>query len=183
MKLIHGSLSKYTLINGIQIAVAPRDSPPFPVDVMVFEEDTNLILTVDPVIEHEDEHIIRTMTDIMTVKKHKPGSVVVNGNSWYTIVIDLDSDPVCKAEWCERAIEQVLRLALKNKVTGIALPIIGTVHGALSLEEQLKCLLEKVETLSPQVLKQIWLIVPRKQVRIVKEIVTVFSGADRMTSS
>ena len=74
MKLIHGGLSKHTFINGIQVAVAPKESPPFPVEVMVYEEDTNLILTVDPVIEHEDEHIIRTMTDIMETKKHKPGS-------------------------------------------------------------------------------------------------------------
>ncbi len=161
MKLIHGGLSKHTLINGIQVAVAPRESPPFPVEVMVFEEDTNLILTVDPVIEHEDEHIIRTMTDIMTAKKHKPGSVVVNGNSWYAVVLDLDKDSVCREEWCEEALGHILQLLEQNRISSIALPILGTVHGNLQVERQLQCFLIQMSAMNPYpyALKQLWIVI------------------------
>lgn len=67
MKLLNGGLSQYIGINGIKVAAAPQQLPPFVVEVIVFEEDTNLILTVDPVIEYEE---------------HTPGSVAMNGSSW-----------------------------------------------------------------------------------------------------
>ncbi len=172
LKLLQGGLpKKTTAINTIQIAVAPKESPPFPVEVMVFEEDTNLILTVDPVIEHKEEHIIRTMTDIMTAETHKPGSVVVNGNSWYAVVIDLDSDPICRKEWCEKAIKQVFQLAEKNRVSSLALPILGTVYGNLQIEYNLQYLLGIVSTMTPCALKRLWIAAPQKDVGQIRKIV------------
>ncbi len=96
MQLIHGGLLQHTLINGIQVAIAARKSLPFPVEAMVFEEDRNLILTVDQAVDYIEEHPIRTMTAVMEAQKHKPGSVVINGKSWYAVVIDLDREAICR---------------------------------------------------------------------------------------
>ena len=128
MKLVYGGQAKDIFFRGINITLAPRETPPFSVDVMVFEEDTNLVLTVDQEKEYVMEHPIRIMTDIMNAPKHQPGTVVTNGNSWYAVVIDLDEEPICRKEWCEKAFEQVLQLAKKTggDFPGIAAPWLWT---------------------------------------------------------
>jgi len=170
MKLIHGRLSNDILIKGIKLAIAPKETPPFAVEVMVFEEDTNLVLTVDPIKEYALEHPIRTMTDIMNATKHQLGTVVTNGNSWYAVVIDLDSEPICRQEWCEEALEKILQLVKKTGVMSLALPILGTGHGNLQVELLLPGLIKKLSTGKIGVLKYIWLIAPCRDVKRVREI-------------
>ena len=170
MKLLNGGLSQYIVINGIKVAAAPRQLPPFAVEVMVFEEDTNLILTVDPVIEYEEQHPIRIMTALMETKKHTPGSVVINGSSWYAVVLDLDRDPVCKQEWCTMALEQVFDLAEHQKISSLALPLLGTMHGGLQIEQQVEWLLKKISTIHLTYLKRLWLVVTPEDVGNVKKV-------------
>ncbi len=174
MKRIHGDLPKTVLVNGIQVAVAPRESPPFPIEVMVFEEDTNLILTVDPVIDYKDEHIIRTMTDIMTAKKHKPGAVVVNGNSWYAVVINLDQEVICRESWCTEAIDQIIKLTVLNNISSLALPVLGTVHGELQFEKQLQYILGRISFMQPSRLESFWLVVSSAELKRAQEIMRMF---------
>ncbi len=174
MKLTHEGSTKSVLGNGIQVAIAPRESPPFPVDVMVFEEDTNLILTVDPVIEHEEEHIIRTMTDIMTAKKHKPGSVVVNGNNWYAVVIDLDRELICRESWCKEAVDQIFELTVRNDICSIAVPLLGTKYGKLQFEKPLQYIIERISSIQPCCLEYLWLVVSCDEIKKTAKRVKMF---------
>lgn len=76
MRLLHGGKSPIRLANGLQIFISPPNQPPLVPEKMVFEENTNLVLTVDQTMTYEQEHPIRTMTDILHVQHHKPGSVI-----------------------------------------------------------------------------------------------------------
>ena len=171
MKLIHGNRLASICINGVNLAVAPKESPPFSVEVMVFEEDTCLVLTVDPVKEYEPEHPIRTMTDIMNMTTHQPGTVVVNGSSWYAVVIDLNSNTICRKKWCEEALAQLLLIARKTGVQSLALPVLGTIHGNLPVEEQLPILLRKLAVGNNGILKHLWLIAPQEEIKQIQKII------------
>ena len=183
MKLIHGNRAAGMRIKGMTIGVAAKESPPFPVEVMVFEEDTSLVLTVDdPAKEYEPQHPIRTMTDIMNMTTHQPGTVVTNGNSWYAVVIDLNSEPICRKQWCEEALERVLLLAGKTGVQSLALPVLGSVHGNLPVEELLPVLLEKLAVGNIGILKHLWLVAPQKEGKRIRKIIqaTVNRDAPRL---
>ncbi len=171
MKLIQGGRLEPLSINNVEIAVSTIDSAPFPVEVMVFEEDTHLILTVDQVDEYKEEHPIRIMTDIMDAKKYRPGSIVRNGNSWYAVVVDLDREPICDNRWVEEAIKEILNLAEKNKIFSLALPILGSVHGGRGLELQLNNLLEIISEMSPTIIKRILIITRHDRQKRIHEIV------------
>ena len=130
---------------------------------MVFEEDRNLILTVDPVTDYTEEHPIRTMTNILESKQYTPGTVVVNGNSWYAVVIDLDRKSICRTEWCKTALDRVFELVKTKRISSLALPILGTVHGGLLIEQELPCLLNTIAHLNQQTLKKIWIVMQREE--------------------
>ena len=53
MKLIKGGGSKSFIHGEIRIVVDDSSRRPFSVDVMIFEEDTNLVLTLDKVVVYQ----------------------------------------------------------------------------------------------------------------------------------
>ncbi len=165
MKLLHGGKSVIRQKNGLEILVTSREEPPFRPDVMVFEEDTNLILTVDPMIKNKIEHPIRTMTAILESKKYKPGTVVENGSSWYAVVIDLEREPICEGVWCNKAIKEVFRRAENQQIEKLAIPVLGSVHGGLKLEQRFSFLINTLESMNFSDLRQVWCVVSQKDIK------------------
>jgi hypothetical protein len=158
LKLIRGGLYRPASINGIKIAISSLDSPPFPVDVTVFEEDTNLVLTVAPEYTYQEEHPIRLMTSIMESPRYTPGTVVRHSDRWYAVVIDLDREPVIEGKWCKEALDNIFQMVRQHRITSLAIPILGTVHGRLDVDEQLKMILEKLNTQKSLPLKSLWIV-------------------------
>lgn len=132
-------------VNGVLIEVLPVDTSPLPVDVRVFEEDTCLVLTVDPVMRYVEEHPVRLMTRIMETKPHLPGSVVTKKRSWYAVVHDLDAEPVFRKEWIDKAYARTLLIAGEKEVRVLGMPLLGTVHGTFPPSESLRFLLCQLE--------------------------------------
>ncbi|MDH3328312.1 MAG: hypothetical protein OEM01_03690 [Desulfobulbaceae bacterium] len=153
--LITGGADHKIEVNRIAIEVVSDSVFPLPVDVRVFEEDTYLVLTVDPAMRYTDEHPIKLMTHIMEAKTKKPGSVVRKNSSWYAVVYDLDADPVCREEWIDNAYREALQLAEKRGITRLGLPLLGTVHGPYPAQDSMQLLINQIKSLAFSKIKKI----------------------------
>jgi len=145
-KLITGGAAGNIVINGVVLDIIADSTMSLSVDVRVFEEDTYLVLTVDPVMRYPDEHPIKLMTHIMEAKPRQPGSVVTKDSSWYAVVHDLDADPICREEWIVSAYMESLKLAEELGVGRLGLPLLGTVHGQFPSRESMDLLLREVRS-------------------------------------
>ena len=155
LKLLYGGKSKYVVVNGLKLFVVPVNLHPLPVDVRIFEEDTMLILTIDPVMHFSEEQPIRLMTDLLEQKARKPGEVVANGSSWYGVVHDLDAEPSCCRQWVENCYREILRRAGDCAVQKIGLPLLGSVHGNIKPFDSLALLLKCIQSAQFGQLRQI----------------------------
>lgn len=160
LTVLEGGRDKQVIVNALPLQVVSDTLPSLPVDARVFEEDTHLVLTVDPVMRHTEEHPIRLMTKVAESKPHKPGSIVINMNSWYAVVHDVDKDPTWKKEWIEKAYRQVLMLAEIKRIQKIGLPLLGSVHGNFDAVQSLAMLIEIINSTSFQVLQKLLILTP-----------------------
>lgn len=160
LKLLFGGKAKQVTVNRVAVSVAPNSFHPLPLDARVFEEDTHLVLTVDPVMRFSEEHPIRLLNSLPHEKSKKPGTVVINGSSWYAIIHDLDAEPTSRREWVGSAYREILRLAEAHRVQRIGIPLLGSVHGNMKPFESMGMMLEEILARRFRLLRNIMIIVP-----------------------
>ena len=177
MKLIYGGLAKQIAVKGIQIAICQEEMLPDNVEVMVFEEDTNLILTVDKELYYEEVHPIRLMTDIMKTRAIKPGSLVTNGKSWYAVVIDINAETICDPKWVSEAYTKVFERLEQRKIFSVGMHLLGTRHGKIAIETSLDLFLNCIEKETQKYLKNIWFVVAESAHKTIQK--SVYSQIQR----
>jgi hypothetical protein len=168
LKLLFGGKAKQVNINGVTLSVAPNSLYPLPVDARVFEEDTHLVLTVDPVMRFTEEHPIRLLNSLSHEKSKQPGTVVINGTSWYAVVHNLDAEPTSRRDWVEGAYREIFRLAEARRVLRIGIPLLGSVHGNMKSTESLRLMVEVVRKTRFRLLRNIMIIVAPAQIKTIK---------------
>jgi len=165
LKLIKGGRSKSVLFSGVKLVVTTREALPDDAEIMVFEEDTKMVLTVDKEVLYQEEHIIRTMTDIYNAPGHIPGSLVIQGKSWYALVIDLDAGVMCQSHWIEEAYREIFSSLDRRGIVTAGMHLLGSIYGKIPVEKALGMLYAglKNRTFSP--LKKIYLVVNIAEVK------------------
>jgi len=168
LKLLFGGKAKQVAVNRVTVSVAPTSLHPLPVDVRVFEEDTHLVLTVDPVMRFTEEHPIRLLNSLSQGKSKRPGSVVINGSSWYAVVHNLDVEPTSRPDWIKTAYREIFRQAEVRRVRRIAVPLLGSVHGNMKPSESLGMMLEEIAAARFLLLRNIIILAAPAQVKTIK---------------
>ena len=132
---------------------------------MVFEEDTNLIMTIDDIIEYREEHPIRLFTEVMRTGKHLTGSLVINSRNWYAVVLNIDHDPICQTDWIIQAYQKIHGWLVQDETQVAALHLLGCINGGISILEGMSLCLGFVvqEPFTP--LEELIIIVPDQQVK------------------
>jgi len=161
--LLDGGRDAKTVVNGLPVHIVADTTKPLPVDVRVFEEDTFLVLTVDPVMRFSDEHPIRLMTGVVEARPRTPGTVVMNKASWYAVVHDLDAEPSCRSEWIAEAYAAVLQQAGRKKVRKLGIPLLGSVHGRFTQRESMSSLLDQIRVFDGMQARQLTILVSAGQ--------------------
>ncbi len=159
LKLLHGGRATTRKINGVTVSLVDRSAPLPPVSVRVFEEDTHLVLTKDPVVYAQVEHPIRVMTDILDSKPHKPGTVVIDQH-WYAVVLDLDAEILCRESWVKEVCCAIFLQVKQKRISSLSLPLLGNVHGTLSADTSLKFILFALSNASVPSLQRLQLEIP-----------------------
>lgn len=161
--VLEGGKKKQVTVNTVNLAVVPNSPSPLLVNVRVFEEDTHLVLTVDPDMHLTEEHPVRLMTRIMETKPRKPGSIVTRKARWYAIVHDLDVEPSWRQKWIEDAYLATLELGETKHVQKLGLPLLGSVHGNFPPEASMEILIRIITSLTFQHLSNILILVPHQE--------------------
>jgi len=147
------------------VAGGKNDTPPFPVDAVVLEEDRFLVLSAEPVFVEPLEDPMRLMTRLIETRPETPGHVLVRGRGPYrmlAIVHDVDQEPSWREEWVAEALERVLRKAQSLGIEALSLEMLGCMHGRLAPRRFSALFREAVRCAGPGSLKRVWLRVPRK---------------------
>lgn len=163
LKLIQGGRRSIVSFGLVRITAAPEERPPFPVEAVVFEEDTYLVLSADwKKIESED-HPVVIMTEAFGMEPEKPGKVVVYEGSplrFLAVVHDLDQEPSWREEWVGKALENIFQEVERRGLRSIALPFLGTKHGSLEMRHFVSLLVDFLEENSFSHPLRIWLVMP-----------------------
>ena len=151
-------------IGAVRVVAAPEDRPPFPVEAMVFEEDTYLVLSPGwEKIESEDLPL-GILVEALEADPHDPGNVVVCGDlplRFLAVVHDLDREPSWREDWVSLALEGVFREAERRGLQRIALPFLGTKHGSLEKARFVVLLREFLEGHPPPHSFEVWLVLQK----------------------
>jgi len=102
LRVIRATDLSQLAIGIVQIFVGPETMSPYPVDAMVAEEDTFLVLSADPELSESKESPIKVLTEALEARPETPGSVLIKDGhplQFLAIVHDLDREPSWKEEW------------------------------------------------------------------------------------
>ena len=161
-QLLRGGADRERVAGGVRLLASPSDQPPFPVDAIVAEEDTYLVLSAEPDLRIPVEHPLRVMTAAHDSEPAPPGSVVVRSGpppKLLAVVHDLSREPSCEEEWVIAALEETFRQTERLRLRSIALPLLGAVHGVLEPSRCAELLWAVLVAEEPKTLDRIWLIV------------------------
>ena len=144
-----------------RIVAAPEEKPPFDVDAVAYEEDTYLIISADPTVREPKEHPVKIMTKLIETTPETLGSVLVKGKHplrFLAIIHDFNQEPTWREEWITSALNGIFHEAETRKVTSVALPMLGCLHGSLDRQRFFELLWSAITQSTQRHLKRIWLI-------------------------
>jgi hypothetical protein len=147
-------------VNVAGVDVARDEVQPFPVDAVVREEDTYLVLSARNEVSKHAEHPIRLFEELHGLEPQAPGSAVLRPGDPATIlavVHDLGREPSWQKEWIERALDEVLSLTRARDLRSLAMPILGSVHGRLPIEEGRELIVNALWRARGGGLRRLWL--------------------------
>ncbi|UCC48909.1 MAG: hypothetical protein JSV41_01680 [Gemmatimonadota bacterium] len=145
------------------IVAAPGSDPPFPLDAVVVEEDTYLVLGAEPVAKETHEPPERTLEEAEAREPQIPGTVVVKEETplrFLAVVHDLDEEPSWREEWVARALVAALQEAEARRIRSLSLPMLGTLHGSLETQRFVELLQEALASTWLGRLENVWLVAP-----------------------
>jgi len=163
LQIIRGTYPRHISRGSLSIVAAPKESPPFPVNAVAFEEDTFLVLSADPVVRAPKESLMQVMTRVIETRPQTPGSVLVKGKRplrLLAIIHDFNQDPSWREEWIASALDRILAEAETQRLRSIAVPFLGTLHGSLEKQRFVVLLRDALERNPAIHLKRLWLVVP-----------------------
>lgn len=163
LKLIPGGRRYEISVGKTKVVAAPKNTPPFPVEAMVFEEDTFLVMSADPTPSDVKVSMMRIMTGLIEARPRVPGTLVLQGRSplrMLAIVHDFNQDPSWKEEWIEGALTKVFEESTSMGLQSLALPLLGTVYGSLEKRRFIELLVHTLREAGHKRLKTLWLVVP-----------------------
>ena len=118
------------------------------IDALVIEQDSHLLLGVDEVIRYPRGSFSDLVHAAEDAKAIQPGTVLPRGNDpvrLLAVVHDVDQDPSWRPEWVESALATVFRFAVGRKIRRLAMPVLGGVHGQMSVEAFATLLAENLQ--------------------------------------
>ncbi len=174
LRLIRGDLDRVVKIGNTRIQVSPQDRPPFAVNAVAVEQDTALVLGEEPMVYIPTQSLDEIGSELEHHSEPLPGSVLVKRGTpkrLLAIVHDLEQDPTLRLEWVVKALHNMMRLAERQPLNAIALPLLGTRYGQLEPRRFIELLCYILGKYPPASPLKIWLVAPRYDVHaLLKEL-------------
>lgn len=131
------------------------------IDAIVEEQDTCLLLGNSAVIKTPVESITSLVKKMEQQNPRTPGEVLVihsKPRRLIAIIYDLDQKQICREEWIETAVKNILQQCRVYQIRTLAMPLPGIIHGRIDEDTSL-CILDNVLAKDkPDCLENIYLI-------------------------
>ncbi|MBD3649519.1 MAG: hypothetical protein HUJ31_19160 [Pseudomonadales bacterium] len=98
-----------------------QSSQPFPVEMVVFEEDTWMVMSSSNRIRDVPETTEASLQEIDSFSPRRPGELVVQGNRAFAIVHDFDNDPSFDPSAAMEVLGEIARLSNERGIESIAI--------------------------------------------------------------
>ncbi len=141
---------------GLEIAIS--DDVCGPIDALIVEEDTFLVLSAPPEIPPVSEHPVRIFTALTEAEPLELGAIRVRGGApllIQAVVIDLEQDPPASLEAVRSALAAALSELGRRKLRRAGLELLGTIHGGLDPAEVVDVVKGVLAALPPESLEQL----------------------------
>lgn len=154
-------------MNDVELAIAPTAFPPFPVNAIVEEQDTALVLgETNEIRDPGDKPAWYLANKLETQALRTPGEVIMKNTlplRLQAIILDLDAERCCNERWISQAIENLFDIARLHYLRAVQLPPLGTRFGSISNARFIKVLLEILLRQRPSPVQKLWLTVSEQQ--------------------
>ena len=160
MKLVWDQADCSLELGGLTVVAPPRDYPPFACQAMVEEQDTHLTLGEQTVLTDPGKPTWYLAHTVERDEGYALGSVISKGEKplrLLAVVHDLDQEPTCTPAAVKQAYQAIMDIVAQRKLTSLALPLLGTVHGKVAASHSLQLLCEAIHQGFPKQLQQLWL--------------------------
>jgi len=164
LRLIRGDLDRVVQLGNVLIQFSPSDRPPFAVDAVAVEQDTALVLDEEPLLYAPGNSLSEITSEMERFNEPLPGSVLVqrgHPKKLYAIIHDLELEPTWRREWVLLALGNLLRLAERQSLRALALPLLGCRFGQLESWRFIDLLCEALQQHPPTLRLKLWLVAPR----------------------
>lgn len=164
LRLISGDLARVVRIGNTRIQISPQDRPPFAVNAIAVEQDTALVLDEEPILYAPSQSLNEFSSELEHLTEPLPGSVLVKHGTpkrLIAIIHDLEQDPTLRPEWVVKALHNMMRLAERQPLQAIALPLLGTRYGQLDQRRFIELLCYILCKYPPASHLKLWLVAPR----------------------
>ena len=128
-------------------------SQPFPIEVMVYEEDTWRVLGAGNHIREIREPLAELTHQATLQRPHTPGELVVRGTRWSAILHDFDRPVTWVAGAVDIALAEVGRQVAEAGTESLGIQALGHFHGP----ENQQAAVERITRYPwPTCLKKVW---------------------------
>lgn len=173
LRLITGGMATRWRVGNVAIGLAALEAPIPPLDAVVIEDDTFLVLGAAPIIREPAQEIQEIERELLDFEPPAPGSVLVRRGKpleLLAIVHELEHTPSWRAEWVAAALKGVLQQAAQHQLKTVAMPLLGTVHGRLPEREALGLLFDALGHTAHSYPQELWLAVPRERLSVIRHL-------------
>jgi len=162
LHLVSDDYGRALVFQGVRIVAAPEERPPFAVDAVAFEEDTNLLMSARAELRAPEESFSSLLTEIAAFEPVEPGTVVAQGEAplrLLAIVHDIEQTPTWRKSWVKQAVAALLAEADEHAIEALCVPVLGSVHGAMSTAQFAAMFRQALEAQAPKKLLRVWVMV------------------------
>lgn len=144
---------------GLEVSIS--DDVCAPIDALIVEEDTFLVLSAPPEIPPSSEHPVRVFTALTEAEPLELGAIRVRGGApllIQAVVIDLEQDPPASLAAVRSALAAALSELGRRKLRRAGLELLGSIHGGLDPAQVVDVLKGALAALPPGSLEQLSLV-------------------------
>ena len=152
-----------TTVGPIEITVAPPGYPPWTIDAIIEEQDTNLLLGDTNVIRDTGESYDALVGKMNIQAPLVPGQVLVKytrPGKLIAIVYDIGKNPAYREEWITTALVKLFEEMEAHRIRNIAMPLLGVTHGRYPHMDFLELLCSMMTGARAACPEKIWLVTP-----------------------
>ncbi len=165
MPLIGGSRVIEWRCRDLRVVAAPETMPPFPVDVIVEEQDCALLLTVAEDPPRSTEQPAWYLANVLHRQPEmQPGTARLITDTApariQAIVYDVEQEVICREQWLSMALENTLSIVGTRHYRRLALPLLGLRYSTMSLHTLLAVFNRELAKAEIPALTCVWLQIP-----------------------